>query len=74
MWYYQEWGAVAFIYLALHGSYSLLWLVKEASFRDRRFEEDIPFVIGVLFVLVPLAGYYVAPYIITSQHVVVPGY
>lgn len=72
MWYFNEWGATAFVYLGLHGSYTLLWLLKERIFRDRRFEQDIPLVVGILFLFIPLAGYYVAPFIITSQHVTAP--
>lgn len=66
---YSEWGATACAYLALHGTYALLWLIKDATFRDRRFEEEIPFPIGVFFCFVPLCGYYVAPFIIASHHV-----
>ncbi|HVR96367.1 MAG TPA: DUF1295 domain-containing protein [Thermoanaerobaculia bacterium] len=72
MAYYDEWGPVAFTYLALHGTYSVLWLIKEANFHDRRFEEEVPFFVGVFFVFLPLVSYYVAAYLITSRHVVVP--
>ncbi len=42
MWFYDNWSTEAFIYLSIHGTYSLLWLVKEASYPDHRFEERQP--------------------------------
>lgn len=72
MAYYQEWGTTAFVYLALHGSYALLWLVKDAIFRDRRFDEEVALPIGVLFVFAPLLSYWVAPWLISSRHLEAP--
>ncbi len=72
MAFYGEWGETAFVYLALHGSYAILWLIKEATFRDRRFEEEIAFPIGVCFVFLPLVSYWVAPWLITSRHLTAP--
>jgi hypothetical protein len=60
MWFYENWSTEAFIYLSIHGTYSLLWLVKEATYPDRRFEEPQPLWIGTLFIFLPLAGYYLA--------------
>jgi protein-S-isoprenylcysteine O-methyltransferase Ste14 len=72
MGYYRNWSTEAFVYLSMHGTYSLLWLLKHALFPDRRFEERKPAIIGVLFVFSPLAGYYLAPYLLISRHVVLP--
>ncbi len=74
MRFYGNWSTDAFIYLGIHGSYSLLWLMKEATYPDRRFEERQPFWIGALFIFLPLAGYYVAPYLLISRHLSVPPY
>ena len=74
MWYFNNWSVEAFIYLAIHGTYTLLWLIKHALFADKRFEEKQPFLIGVLFIFLPLAGYYVAPYLLISRHIVIPPY
>jgi protein-S-isoprenylcysteine O-methyltransferase Ste14 len=68
MWLYDNWSTEAFIYLSIHGTYSLLWLLKEATYPDRRFDERQPLWIGTLFIFVPLAGYYVAPYLLISRH------
>ncbi|MGO8766703.1 MAG: DUF1295 domain-containing protein [Limisphaerales bacterium] len=74
MWFYDNWSTEAFIYLSLHGTYSLLWLVKEATYPDRRFEERQPMWIGIVFIFLPLAGYYVAPYLLISRHLSLPPY
>ena len=74
MWFYDSWSTEAFIYLSIHGTYSLLWLVKEATYPDRRFEERQPLWIGTLFIFLPLAGYYVAPYLLISRHLSLPPY
>ena len=72
MWFYDNWSTDAYVYLAMHGTYSILWLLKHSMYGDRRFEEKVPFLIGVLFIFVPLAGYYLAPYLLISSHVSVP--
>jgi protein-S-isoprenylcysteine O-methyltransferase Ste14 len=74
MWFYDNWSTEAFIYLSIHGTYSLLWLVKETTYPDRRFDERQPLWIGALFIFVPLAGYYVAPYLLISRHLSLPPY
>ncbi len=66
---YGNGSVEAFIYLSLHGTYSLLWLAKQTLYPDRRFAERQPMWIGFLFVFVPLAGYYVAPYLLISRYV-----
>lgn len=69
MWFFQNWSTEAFIYLALHGTYSVLWLIKDALYPDKRFEERVPAAIGITFIFLPLAGYYAAPYLLISRHV-----
>jgi protein-S-isoprenylcysteine O-methyltransferase Ste14 len=74
MWLYGNWSAEAYIYLALHGTYSILWLIKQTTFPDHRFEERQPPLIGIPFIFLPLAGYYLAPYLLISRHVSLPPY
>jgi protein-S-isoprenylcysteine O-methyltransferase Ste14 len=74
MWFYQNWSTEAFVYLSIHGTYSVLWLVKQSLYPDRRFDEQQPVWVGVLFVFLPLAGYYVAPYLLISRHLILPPY
>lgn len=71
MWFFNNWSTEAFIYLAIHGSYSILWLIKDALYPDKRFDEKMPAPIAIIFVFIPLAGYYVAPYLLISRHVTI---
>jgi protein-S-isoprenylcysteine O-methyltransferase Ste14 len=72
MGYYHNWSTDAFVYLGMHGSYSLLWLIKQQTYRDVRFDQRVHPLIGLLFIFLPLAGYYVAPYLLISRHISVP--
>ncbi len=72
MWFYGNWSREAFLYLALHGTYGVLWTVKSRLFPDRRFDEVQPFWIGLVFVFLPLSAYYVAPFLLISRHVLLP--
>ena len=69
MFAFNNWSTEAFIYLALHGSYSILWLIKDALYADKRFEEKVNPIVGFIFIFLPLAGYYLAPYLLISRHV-----
>ena len=67
MTYYDFWGILAWVYLALHGTYCLLWMLKECAFRDRRFEKDIHPIAGFLFVFCALGAYWASPFLIISN-------
>lgn len=69
---YNNWSVEAFIYLALHGTYSLLWLLKQMLYPDRRFDQKRPLWIGLVFIFTPLAGYYLAPFLLISRQVTLP--
>ena len=47
MWYYHNWSTDAFVYLGMHGSYSLLWLIKQRTYRDARFDQRLPLWVGL---------------------------
>jgi protein-S-isoprenylcysteine O-methyltransferase Ste14 len=64
----------AWLYLALHGTYSVLWLVKQKVFPDQRFARQQPLAIALLFIFVPLGGYYLAPYLLISRRPEAPGW
>jgi protein-S-isoprenylcysteine O-methyltransferase Ste14 len=74
MLYYNNWSVEAFLYLAIHGTYTVLWLIKQGVYPDRRFSQPQPLGIGITFIFVPLAGYYIAPYLLISRHVTLPPY
>ena len=71
MFYYGNFTIAPFVYLALHGTYGLLWLLKEKIFPDPYFKEKINFLTsftGFIF----LGSYWVAPYILISSQKFVP--
>ena len=72
MAFYDNGSVDAFVYLALHGTYTVLWLLKHALFRDQSFEQRLPFGIGVAFVFLPLQAYLVAPWLLISRRVTHP--
>jgi steroid 5-alpha reductase family enzyme len=67
MIWYQNYSIGAWVYLALHGSYGFLWLLKDRIYPDKRWEEAVSIPYGI-FVFVMLGLYWVAPFILISQH------
>ena len=63
---YNNWGIGMFTYLALHGTYCLNWILKDALFADRRWKKECGFVM-VLYVPVMLTGYWSSPFILVSS-------
>ncbi len=71
MFYFQNFGTGAFVYLALHGTYGLLWLLKDRLFPDRQFERVIS--IGyAIFTFVGLLLYWIAPFLLISRGIEPP--
>lgn len=63
---YQNFTLGAWVYLALHGTYGILWLLKDRIYPDKQWEQEIPIGLGITtFVIVGL--YWVAPYILISS-------
>jgi protein-S-isoprenylcysteine O-methyltransferase Ste14 len=74
MWYFHNWSPAAFLYLGLHGTYSLLWLIKQSVFADKRFAQPIPLWIGGLIPFLPLMAYMIGAYLLISEHIVPPNW
>jgi len=74
MGYYEFWGILAWVYLALHGTYCLLWTIKEYTFRDQRFEEEIHPLAGFIFVFCALGAYWIAPFLIITNCLTAPNW
>ena len=71
MSYYNNFSLPAWIYLSLHGTYGVLWLLKEKIFPDPYFKEDINIltsITGFIF----LGSYWIAPFILISDQKVAP--
>ncbi len=74
MWHFHNWTAAAFLYLGLHGTYTLLWLIKQAVYADKRFAQPIPLWIGLFTPFLPLMAYMIGPYLLISEHTTPPNW
>ncbi|MEO0488750.1 MAG: DUF1295 domain-containing protein [Cyanobacteria bacterium P01_A01_bin.123] len=65
---YDNFTTAAWVYLALHGTYGFLWLLKDRIYPDKSWEQEISILTGLAgFGFVSL--YWVAPFILISQRV-----
>jgi steroid 5-alpha reductase family enzyme len=72
MAWYQQWhNPTAWVYLALHGGYGLLWVLKSRTFPDKQWEQSTSLTYG-LGIWVGLSLYWLAPWLITSRGTTVP--
>ena len=63
---YNNFSLGPWVYLALHGTYGILWLLKDRIYPDKQWEQEITIWLGIIsFGLVSL--YWVAPYILISS-------
>ena len=66
MIFYKNYSIAAWVYLSLHGTYGILWLLKEKIFPDPYFKEKINFITSIIgFVF--LGSYWIAPFILISS-------
>ena len=61
----------AWVYLALHGSYGMLWLLKDRIFPDRQWQQPIGW-FGAVGGFLVLALYWLAPLLLISSGAVPP--
>ncbi|MEM7064686.1 MAG: DUF1295 domain-containing protein [Cyanobacteria bacterium P01_B01_bin.77] len=68
---YQNFTLGPWVYLALHGTYGILWLLKDKIYPDKQWEQEVPLPLGLIgFGAVSL--YWVAPFILISSGVEPP--
>ena len=71
MFLYQNFTLGPWVYLALHGTYGILWLLKDRIYPDKQWEREVPIGLGIVgFAIVGL--YWVAPFILISSGQVPP--
>lgn len=66
MLYFQNLSISALLYLALHGSYGLMWLLKNRWFPDKQWEAPISIRYAII-VFTSLGLYWVAPVILITS-------
>ena len=69
---YDQWqNTTAWTYLALHGTYGVLWVLKGRFFPDRQWEEPSGFAFS-LVIVGGLCAYWIAPWLLTSRGIEAP--
>jgi steroid 5-alpha reductase family enzyme len=69
---YRQWdNPTAWVYLALHGTYGILWLLKSQILPDKSWEQETNLGYG-LVIWGALTLYWVAPWMLTSRGVQAP--
>lgn len=68
---YQNFGLGPWVYLALHGTYGFLWLLKDRLYPDKQWEQEVPLGTAIGGFLV-VSLYWVAPVLLISRGVEPP--
>ena len=71
--YRQSGNATAWIYLALHGSYGVLWVIKSHYFPDRQWESPTNWIFGIA-IWIGLCLYMLPGWLITSRGLQAPAW
>ncbi len=66
MFYYQNFSPAAYIYLALHGGYGVVWLLKDCVFPDPNWQSKITLAGGLNAFLFALGWYWVFGWLLIS--------
>jgi protein-S-isoprenylcysteine O-methyltransferase Ste14 len=72
-WFGQWQNPTAWVYLALHGTYGWLWVLKSRIFPDQQWETDRGLGYG-LIIWGGLSLYWIAPFLITSRGTQAPAW
>ena len=69
IWYFHQWeNTTAWIYLAIHGSYGIMWILKSAIYPDKTWEAKCSIWYG-FYIWSGLTLYWISPFIIMSTPV-----
>ena len=67
IWYYQNTSTAAWVYLALHGGYGLVWLIKDLTFPDPNWQSKLTIGAGINAFLAVLGLYWVFGWLLISR-------
>ena len=68
---YQNFTLGPWIYLALHGTYGFIWLLKDRIYPDKQWEQEIG-LLGFLSTFGFVTLYWIAPFLLISRNVMPP--
>ncbi len=63
---YRNFSTVAWVYLALHGTYGLCWILKDVAFPDPSWQRRITFGGAFMSVAMVLGPYWLFPFLLVS--------
>ena len=67
MYYYNNWSIPAIVYLALHGTYGIIWLLKDKIIPDSVWKQKATS-LSILFISISVLGpYWIAPYLLITR-------
>lgn len=66
MWFSGTTHAAAWLYLGLHGSYGISWLIKDVAYPDRSWQQEATLG-SVMFTFLAMTVYWVAPALLMFQ-------
>ena len=66
MWFYGNYTAPVWVYLALHGTYGFCWLLKHFTFPDPGWEKKVTVGGALMMFILVLGLYWVFPFILIS--------
>lgn len=66
MYFYQNFSIQAWVYLALHGSYGIIWILKDVMIADKRWQRNVTLGGGLMAIVLVLGPYWVAPFLLIS--------
>lgn len=66
MVFYHNFTFGPWVYLSLHGTYGVMWLLKDRIYPDQQWEQEMPIGMGILTFGI-LMLYWVAPFILISS-------
>ena len=65
---YHNFSLAPWVYLALHGSYGIMWLIKDNLYPDKQWEQEVSTLQGITVFLF-LSSYWIAPFFLISSGV-----
>lgn len=75
MAYFDQWQNVtAWVYLALHGTYGVLWVLKSRIFPDKNWEQEASLWWGIFIAWAGLTLYWLPAFLLTWRGVQAPGW
>jgi protein-S-isoprenylcysteine O-methyltransferase Ste14 len=66
MWWYGNTSPAAWVYLALHGSYGVVWLIKDLAFPDPRWQTKVTIAGGLMAFAMVLGPYWLFGWLLVS--------